>query len=67
MRRKGFEDYESFRRALLHQTGVSVCTRLHFGRPLPGESEFYIRLAYSGIDLKDIREALERFHRFVTD
>jgi len=67
MRRKGFEDYESFRRALLHQTGVSVCARLHFGRPLPGENEFYIRLAYSGIDLKDIREALERFHRFVTD
>jgi aspartate/methionine/tyrosine aminotransferase len=67
MRRKGFEDYESFRRALLHQTGVSVCARLHFGRPLPGENEFYIRLAYSGIDLKDIREALERFHRFATD
>ena len=67
MRRKEFEDYESFRRALLHQTGVSVCARLHFGRPLPGENEFYIRLAYSGIDLKDIREALERFHRFATD
>jgi aspartate/methionine/tyrosine aminotransferase len=67
MRRKGFEDYESFRRALLHQTGVSVCARLHFGRPLPGENEFYIRLAYSGIDLKDIREALDRFHRFVAD
>jgi aspartate/methionine/tyrosine aminotransferase len=66
MRRKGFEDYESFRRALLHQTGVSVCARLHFGRPLPGENEFYIRLAYSGIDLKDIREALKRFHRFAT-
>jgi aspartate/methionine/tyrosine aminotransferase len=67
MRRKGLEDYEAFRRALLHQTGVSVCARLHFGRPLPGETEFYIRLAYSGIDLKDIREALEKFHRFVAD
>lgn len=67
MRRKGLEDYEAFRRALLHQTGVSVCARLHFGRPLPGENEFYIRLAYSGIDLKDIREALDRFHRFVAD
>jgi aspartate/methionine/tyrosine aminotransferase len=67
MRRKGIEDYEAFRRALLHQTGVSVCARLHFGRPLPGENEFYIRLAYSGIDLKDIREALDRFHRFVAD
>jgi aspartate/methionine/tyrosine aminotransferase len=67
MRRKGFEDYESFRRALLHQTGVSVCARLHFGRPLPGETEFYIRLAYSGIDLKEIRTALEKFHRFVAE
>jgi aspartate/methionine/tyrosine aminotransferase len=67
MRRKGFEDYESFRRALLHQTGVSVCARLHFGRPLPGETDFHIRLAYSGIDLKDIREALVKFHRFVAD
>jgi aspartate/methionine/tyrosine aminotransferase len=65
MQRKGFTDYESFRRALLHATGVSVCARLHFGRPLPGETEFYIRLAYSGIDTGDIREALERFRRFV--
>ena len=66
MQRKGLADYETFRRALLHETGVSVCARLHFGRPLPGEREFYIRLAYSGIDLPDIREALEKFHRFVT-
>jgi aspartate/methionine/tyrosine aminotransferase len=66
MRRKGLDEYETFRRALLHATGVSVCARLHFGRPLPGENEFYIRLAYSGIDLPDIREALDKFHRFVT-
>jgi len=64
MRRRGFTDYESFRRALLHETGVSVCARIHFGRPLPGETEFYIRLAYSGIELGEIREGLEKFQAF---
>jgi aspartate/methionine/tyrosine aminotransferase len=65
MQAKGFDDYEAFRRALLHGTGVSVCSRLHFGRPLAGETQFYIRLAYSGIDLADIREGLTRFRQFV--
>ncbi len=64
MRRRGFTDYESFRRALLHETGVSVCARIHFGRPLPGETEFYVRLAYSGIELGEIREGLEKFQAF---
>jgi aspartate/methionine/tyrosine aminotransferase len=65
MRRKGFTDYEVFRRALLHETGVSVCSRIHFGRPLPGETEFYIRLAYSGIHLSAIREGLGKFKAFL--
>jgi len=65
MQAKGFDDYEAFRRALLHETGVSVCSRLHFGRPLAGETQFYIRLAYSGIDLPEIREGLTRFRQFV--
>jgi aspartate/methionine/tyrosine aminotransferase len=65
MQRKGFNDYESFRRALLNATGVSVCARIHFGRPLPGETEFYIRLAYSGIDLPEIREGLGKFKAFI--
>ncbi len=65
MRRKGFTDYEAFRRALLHETGVSVCSRIHFGRPLPGETEFYIRLAYSGIHLSAIREGLGKFKAFL--
>jgi aspartate/methionine/tyrosine aminotransferase len=64
MQRRGFSDYESFRRALLHETGVSVCARIHFGRPLAGETEFYIRLAYSGIELNEIREGLEKFKAF---
>jgi aspartate/methionine/tyrosine aminotransferase len=65
MQAKGLEDYETFRRALLHETGVSVCSRMHFGRPLAGEIQLYIRLAYSGIDLSDIREGLARFRQFV--
>lgn len=65
MKKKGLTDYESFRRALLHETGVSVCTRLHFGRPLKGEKNFYIRLAYSGIDSSEIKDGLTKFRAFV--
>jgi len=53
--------------ALLHETGVSVCTRLHFGRALEGEKDFYIRLAYSGIDVDQIREGLGRFKAFIEE
>ena len=64
MQRKGYSDYESFRRSLLQATGVSVCARIHFGRMLPGETEFYIRLAYSGIDVSEIRAGLAEFKAF---
>ena len=60
MQRKGLEDYEEFRRAALEATGVSFCSRIHFGRPLPGETQKYIRFAYSGIDTADIQEGLAR-------
>ena len=65
MERKGIKNLEEFREALLHETGVSVCTRLHFGRSLEGEKDFYIRLAYSGIDINEIREGLGRFKAFI--
>lgn len=65
MQKKGLNDVEAFRKALLRQTGVAVCTRKHFGRPLPGETDHYIRLAYSGIDTPAIEEGLLRFKRFV--
>ena len=58
MQRKGLESYDELRRAALEQTGVSFCTRLHFGRALPGETESYVRFAYSGIDVPDIEEGL---------
>ena len=65
MQKKGFTDYDDFRRAVLHETGVSVCTRLHFGRALEGEKDFYIRLAYSGIDIPEIIEGLGRLKDFI--
>ena len=65
MRKKGLATYDEFRRAVLRQTGVSFCTRLHFGRPLPGESEYYIRLAYSGIDVDQIMEGLKKLKTFM--
>jgi aspartate/methionine/tyrosine aminotransferase len=64
MRHLGLSDYDTFRRRLLEATGVSVCARTHFGRPLDGEKAYYIRLAYSGIDLPEIREGLEKFKSF---
>jgi aspartate/methionine/tyrosine aminotransferase len=65
MKRMGLEDYEAFRKAVLEATGVSFCTRLHFGTPLPGERERYIRLSYSGIDVAGIEEGIERLREFV--
>ena len=57
-RRKGAKDAQEFRKGALHHTGVSFCSREHFGRRLPGEEKVFIRLAYSGIDVPRIREGL---------
>lgn len=65
MQQKGLTDYDDFRRTVLNETGVSFCTRLHFGRPLAGEENCYIRLAYSGIDTSEIEEGLEKFKAFI--
>ncbi len=65
MKAKGFaDDYEGFRKDVLHTTGVSFCTRLHFGRALPGETRRYVRLAYSGIDMALIEEGLGKFKEY---
>jgi aspartate/methionine/tyrosine aminotransferase len=64
MQKKGLSDYDDFRLAVLRETGVSFCTRLHFGSALEGEDKFYIRLAYSGIDISEIKEGLGKFKAF---
>ena len=65
MQKTGLTDYNDFRKTVLEETGVSFCTRLHFGRPLEGEDNFYIRLAYSGIDIPEIKEGLTKFKNFI--
>ncbi|MFP4629923.1 MAG: pyridoxal phosphate-dependent aminotransferase [Desulfohalobiaceae bacterium] len=57
-------DLENFRRQLLQETGVSACARHHFGRPLPGEDQAYLRLAYSGISQEGIKSGLQAFKEF---
>jgi len=61
----GLTDYESFRRGVLEATGVSMCTRLHFGPELPGETRRYLRFAYSGLSTERIRDGLGRLKTFV--
>lgn len=65
MARKGMAEYEALRIGALQETGVSFCTRLHFGRELPGEQNKYVRLAYSGIDLADIEEGLTKLRDYL--
>jgi aspartate/methionine/tyrosine aminotransferase len=62
----GYADVAAFADAALKHSGVSFCTRRHFGRPQPGETEQYIRLAYSGISKSDILEGLGLLRDWVT-
>ena len=64
MERKGFTDINQLMTATLHETDVSFCTRKHFGRPVPGETGHYIRLAYSGINVPEINTALGRLKEY---
>jgi len=65
MNRGDYADYETFRRTLLRETGVSMCTRAQFGDPLPGEDQYYLRFSYSGIDVEQIEEGLTRLKGFL--
>ena len=67
MERKGFEDVNQLMQEALVKADVSFCTRKHFGRPIPGETEHYIRLAYSGIDVPMIQEGLARLKEYFED
>ncbi|MFM8268243.1 MAG: pyridoxal phosphate-dependent aminotransferase [Ilumatobacteraceae bacterium] len=65
MARMGFDDVASFATAALHNTGVSFCTRMHFGRPQPGEVGHFVRFAYSGLSVDDIHEGLSGMRRWI--
>jgi len=59
------QSYEDFRLRLLRETGVSFCTREHFGTPLHGEDRKYIRFAYSGIPVDKIEEGIQKLKKFL--
>jgi aspartate/methionine/tyrosine aminotransferase len=67
MANKGITDLGDFAEQALHATGVSFCTRRHFGRPQPGEQEQYIRLAFSGIDNSDIADGLKFMGEWIAE
>ncbi|MCF7802249.1 MAG: aminotransferase class I/II-fold pyridoxal phosphate-dependent enzyme [Candidatus Marinimicrobia bacterium] len=62
--RKGYTRSADFRTDALEKTGVSFCSREHFGRPLPGEEKVFVRFAYSGIEVDQIEEGLARLKDF---
>jgi aspartate/methionine/tyrosine aminotransferase len=65
MARMGHSDVAAFAEAALHNTGVSFCTRRHFGRPLPDETEQYVRFAYSGLSAERITTGLARLRDWI--
>ena len=54
----GSQSYEEFRLKVLNDTGISFCTREHFGTPFNSEKRKYVRFAYSGISIKDINKSM---------
>ncbi len=62
--RLGSRSMEDFRIRTLEATGVSFCTREHFGTPLPSESQKFVRFAFSGIDCESIREGLAKLQGY---
>ncbi len=65
VQRVGMDSVADFATAALHETGVSFCTRHHFGSAQPGETEHYIRFAYSGIDVDDIADGIGRLAEWI--
>lgn len=65
MARTGHSDVAKFATDALHNSGMSFCTRKHFGRPADDEKGNYIRLAYSGINNPQIDKGLARLADWV--
>ena len=65
MKAMGIDDLAVFAEKALHNTGMSFCTRRHFGRQQVWETRNYIRLAYSGINATDIAEGLEGMRAWI--
>ena len=44
---------------------MSFCGRQHFGRRLENETDFYIRLAFSGISKDDLQEGMAKLKNWI--
>jgi aspartate/methionine/tyrosine aminotransferase len=62
----GCASYEDFRSRILRETGVSFCTREHFGTPLENEDRKYVRFAYSGIPMDKIDEGMDKLKQYLS-
>ncbi|OGJ52079.1 aspartate aminotransferase [Candidatus Peregrinibacteria bacterium RIFOXYB2_FULL_32_7] len=60
----GAVSLEDFRLRTMEETGVSFCTRQHFGKALPGETRKFIRFAYSGINVDQIEEGILKLKKY---
>ena len=65
LKNTGFDSVEEFRKIVMRETGVSFCGRHHFGRPLKNEKDDYIRLAFSGIGMDDLKEGMALFKNWI--
>jgi len=66
----GCKTAEEFRKLVLEKTGVSFCTREHFGKSLLtgrslGKNQHFVRFAYSGINLDVIDVGLNKLRTFM--
>ena len=61
---KGLRNSIELQETVLKDTGVAFCPRGYFCTPLLDEKEHYVRFAYAGIGLDDIREGMARFKAY---
>jgi len=64
MQRKGFTELKQLMEEALTRTNVSFCTRDHFGRAVAGEKNYYIRFAYSGIEVEEIEAGMAKLKKY---
>lgn len=68
MEKKGFgQNYGAFAEDVLIKTGVSFCTREHFGKKQEGETECFVRLAFSGVDTRQITAACQALKQYAQE
>lgn len=63
-RRMGARDADELQRRLLHEAGVALLARSHFGSRDPGEREEYLRLSFA-TSMENLKEGLARMARFL--